>query len=162
MRLSAAIMIVALVGCGGGNSDSGGSDGGGATPTTCTLAITGPVTQGTYESCQIMSTAAGYTIDARGLPGCPGCGFVANVANSSPNACSPGVTRVYDFDSQTFPDGLAQGASSDISPGSCTIATSQLDLAGGHWSGSFDAFVVASDMNFQIVGEAKIQVSGGF
>jgi hypothetical protein len=51
-------------------------------------------------------------------------------------------------------------ATSTGSMASCTVNTSQLDLAGGHWSGNIDAFLFATDYNFMPDGFAHVTLSG--
>ena len=70
------------------------------------------------------------------------------------------AASVQDVDPTLWPDAVGMAATSTSSMASCTVNTTQLDLAGGHWSGNVDAFLVATDFNFMTVGFAHVTLSG--
>ena len=118
----------------------GTGGGGGGAPVPCTLAVSGPVTTGTYRECALTVAPQGgdrVNLSANVLPGCGGCMFIA----------------------EFWPDAIGTAATSTSSMASCTVNTSQLDLAGGHWSGNIDAFLLATDFNFMTVGFAHVTLS---
>ena len=172
MEVTTAIMIVALVGCGGGSGSTtdggGGSDGGGGTAMPCTIAISNaslntPVTTGTYHQCFLLPAPTGNNkvqVDAISLPGCDGCEAIWDFSPS--DSCGIGGASMQLIDPTQWPTALLMEASSTNQDASCTIATSQLDVAGGHWSGNINAFLVATDANFMTVGFANVTLSGGF
>jgi hypothetical protein len=176
MKLFATIVMAALAGCsgsgpggsgpGGGADGGGGTGGGGGSPIPCTLNISGDVTLGTYHQCNVFAAPQGLNskvqVDGLVLTGCDGCSVIADFSQTPTDRCSTGGATLQVIDPSLWPDAIGMAATSTDSMASCTITTSQLDLTGNHWSGSIEAFLVATDFNFNTVGFAHVTLTGGF
>jgi hypothetical protein len=171
MKLFVAIGMAALAGCSGagttgGADGGGGTDGGSGSTMPCTLSVSGDVTTGAYHQCNVFPAPQGINnkvqVDGLVLTGCSGCGVIADFSQTPTDGCSTSGASLQLIDPSRWPDAIGMAATSTSSMASCTITTSQLDLAGHHWSGSIDAFLVATDSNFNTVGFAHVMVTGGF
>jgi len=172
MKLSAAMVILALTGCAGSGGDGGpdggaGSDGGSGSggATVCTLTISGPVTTGTYHQCVLHAGPNGgnqLEVSAFSLPGCNDCSVFWTFSQTPTDHCGGSAVLMDVTDPPSFPDDIGMEVSSSDPQASCTITTTQLDVAGGHWTGSVDAFLVAHDINLNPAGVAPVKLTGGF
>ncbi len=173
MRLPpAALLLVALAGCGGFGTVTNGSP--------CSVTITGTPHAGTFTTCIAGNPQSNGQVQLQlsGPANCTSCTLLAEVPQSGSLACAYGSSQIATMQISDIWPGVTGGVAETFNPpGSpassapatpCTIMTASYSAVGasagdsGHWSGTIDGTVYVKDGSGNAIDVTTVQVAGSF